>query len=147
VSAPAELRFHHFGLAAADPARACAFVTQLGYRCSTALFDPLQNVHLQWCEREGTPPIEIVSPAHDGGPLTRILASQPSSFYHLCYEVDVVTADVLVALREGGARIVTVVEPLPAILFGGRRVSFHMVQGLGLIELLEARSVVIEAGA
>lgn len=137
----AAFSFHHFGLAAVDPVRATAFVAQLGYHCSSAVFDPLQNVHLRWCECDCAPAIEIVSPAERDGPLGRILIDQPSSFYHLCYEIEVTTTDALDTLRVGGARVVTVLAPLPAVLFDGRNVSFHMVQGFGLIELLEAEGV------
>lgn len=135
------LRFHHFGLAATDPARAAAFVVRLGYDCGPSVFDPLQNVHLRWCERKGAPAVEIVSPADNEGPLGRILAGQASSFYHLCYEIDVDTATALESLRADGSRIITVVGPLPAVLFDGRRVSFHAVQGFGLVELLESAAV------
>lgn len=141
MRALAGFHFHHFGLAAVDPVRATAFVTQLGYHCSTVLFDPLQNVHLRWCECDGAPAVEIVSPTDRDGPLGRILTDRPSSFYHLCYEIEVTTTDALLTLRAGGARVVTVLAPLPAVLFDGRNVSFHMVQGFGLIELLEAEGV------
>jgi hypothetical protein len=65
------------------------------------------------------------------------LAEQPSSFYHLCYEIVGETAAALDALRADGTRVVTVVAPVPAVLFGGRKVSFHTVRGFGLLELLE----------
>ena len=134
----AGLRFHHFGLAAAQPVRAEAMLRQLGYRCGEAVHDPLQDVLLRWCTHETAPAVEIVSPVGEGGPLTRLLAAQPSSFYHLCWETDLGCEATLAAMQAAGLRAVTVREPLPAVLFGGRRVSFHMVQGFGLIELLES---------
>ncbi len=33
--------------------------------------------------------------------------------------------------------------PTPAVLFGGERVSFYMVDGLGLIEIIEGTGVAI----
>ena len=137
MNAQAGFRFHHYGLAAADPAAAAAFATKLGYVCGPVLFDPLQDVHLRWCEHAMSAPLEIVSPASPDGPLKRILAEQPSSFYHLCYEIPGDTATALAALRADGTRVATVVAPIPAVLFGGRRVSFHMVRNFGLLELLE----------
>lgn len=137
MKALAGFRFHHFGLAATDPAKAAEFATRLGYSCGPEVFDPLQDVRLRWCEHPLSPSLEIVSPASPNGPLKRILLDHPSSFYHLCYEISDDTAVALDTLRADGARVVTVVGPVPAVLFGGRRVSFHVVYGFGLLELLE----------
>lgn len=131
------LRFHHFGLAARNPARAVEFLRALGYSCAEPIHDPLQGVDLRWCTRADAPPVEIVSAVGDQGPLASILAEQGTSFYHLCYETAGTTASAIDLMRSQGVRVLTVREPLPAILFGGRLVSFHMVQGFGLIELVE----------
>ena len=141
MNGDAGLKFHHLGLAALDPQSAVAFVRQLGYTCATPILDPLQNVYLRWCEKSGAPSIEIVSPTETDGPLATILASHPTSFYHICYEVDSSSDEVLNSLSSAGLRVLTVLPPTPAILFGGRLVSFHFVRGFGLIELVQ--SVVI----
>lgn len=133
-------RLHHFGLAAAHPDRAVRALQGLGYVERRAVWDPLQRVHLRWCEREGDVAVEVVTPGGEGGPLDRILAEQASSFYHLCYEISNGLEDALAGLQATGSRAVTVVPPTSAVLFGGRKVSFHMVQGLGLIELLHPPS-------
>lgn len=137
MNALAGFRFHHFGLAAVDPVKAAEFAVRLGYSCGPEIFDPLQDVRLRWCEHALSPSLEIVSPASPAGPLKRILLDQPSSFYHLCYEISNDTATALDVLRVDGVRVVTVVAPLPAVLFDGRLVSFHIVHGFGLLELLE----------
>lgn len=130
--------FHHFGLAARDPARAEAFLRSLGYHCSAPLVDELQGVELRWCTKEGAPPVEVVSSGPEGeGPLTRILMEQGTSFYHLCFEIPAGLDDALARLAATGIRSVTVRGRLPAVLFGGRLVSFHMVQGFGLVEFIE----------
>lgn len=131
------MRFHHLGLAARDPDRAQTMVEATGYACDRPVFDPLQRVMLRWCTKAGEPAIEIVSPADNDGPLANVLADHPTSFYHLCYEVEGDTAAAVEAMRAWGLRLVTVLQPTPAILFGGRLVSFHVVQGFGLVELLE----------
>ena len=141
MSALSGFRFHHFGLAAADPEVAAIFAAKLGYKCGPAVFDPLQDVYLRWCEHAVSPPLEIVSPASPDGPLKHILAEQPSSFYHLCFEISGDTAAALDILRADGTRVVTVLAPLPAVLFGGRKVSFHKVRGFGLLEFLEPAHV------
>lgn len=138
MSALPGLAFHHFGLAAREPERAAAFLAATGYRCGDVVHDPLQGVDLRWCERAGSPSVEIVSPTPAGdGPLASVLAAQGTSFYHLCYEIDDSLDVVLARLQSEGIRLVTVRAPLPAVLFGGRRVSFHVARGFGLVELLE----------
>src|SRR5690606_30800824 len=115
--------FHHFGLAARDPARAEAFLRSLGYHCSAPLVDELQGVELRWCTKEGAPPVEVVSSGPEGeGPLTRILMEQGTSFYHLCFEIPAGLDDALARLAATGIRSVTVRGRLPAVLFGGRLV-------------------------
>lgn len=136
------LRLHHFGLAARDPARAEAFLAAQGFTCEHNVYDPLQDVFLRWCERSESTPVEIVTPSQNDGPLARVLSQQGSSFYHLCYEVDWPLDEAVLKIREAGMRIITVRPAMPAVLFGGRCVSFHVIQGFGLVELLEAESVV-----
>lgn len=131
------LLFHHFGLAASNPGKAVEFLRALGYSCAEPVQDPLQGVDLRWCTRADAPPVEIVSSGDDPGPLASILAEQGTSFYHLCYETAGTTVSAIDLMRSQGIRVLTVREPLPSILFGGRLVSFHMVQGFGLIELVE----------
>lgn len=133
-----KLKFHHFGLAARDSEQAANFVQLSGYSCGAPVFDPLQNVFLRWCEKEREPSVEIVSPAGCDGPLANILAAQPTSFYHLCYETELDSRCMVESMRESGLRIITVASPKPAVIFQGRNVSFHLVHGFGLIELLES---------
>jgi methylmalonyl-CoA/ethylmalonyl-CoA epimerase len=132
------LKFHHFGLAARDPKQAANFLQLSGYDCSVPIFDPVQNVFLRWCQKQGTPSVEIISPTGSEGPLANILASQTTSFYHLCYEIDLGSSSMVESMRKCGLRIVTVMPPKPAVIFEGRKVSFHIVYGFGLVELLES---------
>lgn len=135
------LNLHHFGLGSKDEAATCKILENLGYSVSQRVRDELQQTDLVWCTRNGQPPVEVVLPIDSAGPLKAVLANQGTSFYHLCFECDGTLDDTLSELRERGTRIITVREPLPAILFGGRRVSFHIAQGFGLIELLEGAGV------
>lgn len=135
------LRFHHFGLAAREPDRALAFLSAMDYSCGESVWDPVQGVTLNWCEKPDAPAVEVVSPSESGeGPLASVLAAQGTSFYHLCYEIDVALDRMLSQMASRGMRLVTVRPPLPAVLFGGRKVSFHVARGFGLIEILESPS-------
>ena len=43
------------------------------------------------------------------------------------------------AIKRSGNRMVQIAAPQPAVLFGHRSVSFHMIKGFGLIEIIHGR--------
>ena len=133
-----DLKFHHFGLATRDAEETRRMLTLLGYELAEPIFDPLQNVNLIWCEQPSMPAIEVVYPSDTPGPLDSYLAEFPQLVYHLCY----VAPDIQIAadeIKSAGQRLLTVVAPQPAVLFGGREVAFYLAKGLGLIEILEEK--------
>lgn len=135
----AGLSFHHFGLAARDPARAAAFLRALGYEVGALVRDRLQGVDLALSTHASMPSVEIVAPLGEGGPLASWLRKEAEMLYHVCFEV----ADrdgALGAMALAGSRVLTISPPTPAVLFAGRLVSFHRVSGFGLVELLDARA-------
>ena len=84
------------------------------------------------------PDVEIISPAEGEGPLDKLLARQPDGLvYHMCYA----SADLdrsLEALEEDDQlSVYSISPPKEAILFGGKRVSFYLVEGVGLIEIID----------
>jgi hypothetical protein len=89
------------------------------------------------CEGASLPAVEIISPATGKSPVDGLLSRHPAGLvYHLCFS----TADLATTLREleaAGVHASCVLPPKPAVLFQGRLVSFHMVNGFGLIEILE----------
>ena len=80
--------------------------------------------------------MEVVHPASSPGPLDAILSGGGESFYHFCYETPDL-AGTLASFKSSGHRVVCVSSRKPAVLFGGRFVSFYRVKGFGLVELLE----------
>lgn len=130
------LRFHHFGLAARQPERARAFLHGLGYAVGQTVFDPEQNVNLIMGAHPVMPDVEIISPGPEAGPVDQILKEHSGIVYHLCFETDDLAAT-LDALAADGVGVLTVSRPRPAVLFDERRVSFYLVRGFGLIEILE----------
>lgn len=136
----AGLSFHHHGLALRDDRDALVFLGLLGYSCGEKLRDPRQNVDLRLCTHPTMPAVEIVMPGPGEGPLDAIVRRHAQLIYHTCYTVDSRDA-VLGQLEDVGLRLVEVLPPTPAVLFGGRAVSFHTVLGVGLVELLDAAAV------
>jgi len=131
------LQFHHFGLAVADPGEAFRYLLALGYSEGNAVFDPLQRVNLAIRHHPAMPDVEVIWPGDGPSPIDRMIKGSGTLIYHLCYE----SADpdaALAALEAAGIETVLVSPPKPAVLFAGREVSFHMVPGFGLIELLHS---------
>jgi catechol 2,3-dioxygenase-like lactoylglutathione lyase family enzyme len=131
------LAFHHLGLAVRRPQEAQLFLSAMGYRLGETVLDPGQNVHLMMCTHETEPEVEIIWPSDTKGPIDGLTQRHPAGIvYHICYVTDDLAA-ALAALEKAGLRIVCVSPPKPAPLFGGRKVSFYNVVGIGLIEILE----------
>jgi methylmalonyl-CoA/ethylmalonyl-CoA epimerase len=130
------LHFHHLGLATKNTSLAQEFLKGLGYRSDIQVYDPLQKVNLVMCWHDRMPAVEIIFPSKEKGPLDGLLSKRPEGIvYHMCYESD----DILNSLAEmeaAGLRVMEIAPPTPAILFGNREVSFYMVTGVGLIEII-----------
>jgi catechol 2,3-dioxygenase-like lactoylglutathione lyase family enzyme len=130
------LDFHHLGLAVASRRDAVAFLTALGYETGEAVYDPLQKVNLMMCTHASHPAVEIIWPGEEKSPLEGLIRTRTAGvIYHICYETADLAA-VLAELEELGIRMVCKAPPQPAILFGGRPVSFYEAVGIGLIEII-----------
>ena len=129
-----DIEFHHFGLAVREFSEALRFHQNLGYRCSDPLVDPMQDVELIMCVSDRYPAVELIRPTSDNSPVVGYLKKGDATFYHLCYEVD--DADSIGMLFPDN-RAICVSKPKPAILFDNRLVSFYLVRGVGLIEVLQ----------
>jgi hypothetical protein len=131
------LVFHHLGLAVRRPKDAVAFTSSLGYQIGETVFDREQNVNLIMCTHEIQPAVEIIWPANSKGPVHGLIDRHPTGvIYHVCYATDDLSA-ALAGLKKSGLDAVCVCPPKRAALFGGRKVSFYNVVGIGLVEILE----------
>jgi methylmalonyl-CoA/ethylmalonyl-CoA epimerase len=131
------LRFHHLGLAVKAPRPAEVFLRAQGYALGAWVHDPVQRVDLSFCIHPAEPAVEVICPSKgdEDGPLRTILRTSDSLIYHACYQ----TGDLdgtLRAIHAQGLRALPVSTRKPAVLFGGKEVSFYMVQGIGLVEFL-----------
>ena len=136
--------FHHIGLAVRDFAAAREFYALQGYHCDVPVTDPLQDVELLFCTKTGSPSVELVKPLHERSPVANHLKQQSECFYHVCFEV----SELLAALKTvyGVRRYLCVSPPKPAVLFGGRHVSFYYSRGIGLVEFLEPAKAAQDGG-
>ena len=131
------LRFHHLGLAVRQPEPALRFLKGLGYEIGEPVFDSRQNVNLVMCAHETMPDVEVICPAQGESPIDGILQRHDAMIYHSCFVTENLEVS-LDAMTQAGHRLFCVSPPTEAVLFRGRRVSFHRVRGFGTIEIIEA---------
>jgi Glyoxalase/Bleomycin resistance protein/Dioxygenase superfamily len=132
------LAFHHLGLAVKDREPAGLFLTGLGYRIGPTILDPLQNVHLSMCAHDRMPDVEIISPADGPGPLDKLLTSHKEGLvYHVCYTSSDLDGSLEALESEERFSVRPIAPPKEAVLFGGKRVSFYLIDGIGLIEIID----------
>jgi hypothetical protein len=132
---PVGFSFHHFGLAVRSPASAFQYLKTIGYREGLEVFDPLQRVNVAMRHHVEMPDVEVIWPGTGPSPIDNLIERNGSMIYHLCYLAS--EADrALAALTAAGLRIRTISSPQPAVLFGGKRVSFYYIDGVGLIEII-----------
>ena len=128
------LRFHHLGLAVAGPDQAFRFLAALAYRPGAQTFDPLQNVNLAMRHHASLPDVEVIWPGDGPSPIDQMI-KRGNMIYHMCFETDAADASIA-AMEADGLNVFSLGTPKPARLFGGVPVSFHRVDGLGLIEFI-----------
>lgn len=132
----ADLKFHHYGLALSKEDEALKLLLAMGFTAGQKVYDPLQNVHVRLLTHANKPTVEFIMPGEGGSPIEALIKKHNEMFYHSCYE----TANLdqtLSGLEALGLRVVCLSERKPAVLFGGRHVSFYKVFGFGILEFLE----------
>ncbi|WP_409190091.1 VOC family protein [Bradyrhizobium sp. RDM4] len=134
------LAFHHLGLAVTSPEEAFRYLALLGYTAGNQVFDPLQRVNLAMRHHPTMPDVEVIWPGDGPSPIDKLISKTGAMIYHLCYTCPN-AEDALGELEAAGIDIVMVSAPTPAVLFDGRKVSFHHVSGFGLIEILQTEEL------
>lgn len=125
--------FHHVGYATASIERELPIFGLLGYSAEGEAFtDPTQGVRGLFLAGPG-PRIELLESLSDSTTLAPWLANGVR-MYHLAYTVPDIDAAVAWA-RSQRARVT--VEPVAAVAFAGRRISFVMFRNGLLIEFIE----------
>jgi len=126
--------FHHVGIAVHSIEETANRYKDLGYSLTETIKEPIQNVYLAFLKKEGSPLLELVQPVDKTSPVSTILKKVGVSSYHFCYESN----DLLKTIEELENRNYKVlVEPIKAVAFNNRKISFLYHLDVGLIELLE----------
>ncbi|MBA4156922.1 MAG: VOC family protein [Gemmatimonadetes bacterium] len=133
------MKLHHVGVIvpAIEPALEHYRAVLQMEPTTAAVYDPIQDAKLIMIEPPGGGPgIELIEPASPASPVAK-QAGGGGGLAHVCYEVDDIEAEVA---RQRQAGALTVQAPVPAVLFGGRRVAFLYLRTKHLIEMVEADS-------
>jgi len=138
-AALADLKFNHIALSVRQDNDALLMLEFLGYSIGDRIYDPLQNVYMRLCTAPECPSVEVILPGDQGkSPIDLIISKYDELIYHTCYETRDL-AKTLDCIEKTGLRCMPLSERKPAVLFGGRHVSFYKIVGWGIIELLESR--------
>ncbi len=123
------MKLHHIGVACKDIDGEIAAISKIHQviEQSAKVFDAEQDAELVLLTLIDGTRIELVS-----GRQVEIFVKKNISYYHLCYEVADIDAEIERLVGEGA---LLVSPPKPAVLFDGRKVAFLNVS-YGLIELL-----------
>ena len=134
-------KFHHIGVAVKDLDATASVYEQGGYKRSSSIFDPVQNVNICWLTKEGMPIVELLAPVDEQSPVNKTLEKNGVTPYHTCYVVESIE-EAVAELRK--QKYVMVSKPAEAVAFCGSRVCFLFNKNVGLIELVEAPANIIE---
>jgi methylmalonyl-CoA/ethylmalonyl-CoA epimerase len=133
-----DLNLHHIGIAVKDIAQATAdYQRRLGCELEGGVIhDPVQTAFIQFLRLRGdTVLIELVAP---DGPQSKLMnaVSKGGGLNHVCHS----TADIestCQSLRDEG--MVILLDPTPAVGFGGRRIAWLFGEDRVLTELVELK--------
>jgi methylmalonyl-CoA/ethylmalonyl-CoA epimerase len=135
---PVELpdsNFHHVGVACRDLDVEQRAFFALGYRAEGPDFDdPIQGVRGRFLVGPG-PRMELLVQRGEAATLTPWLR-KGVKLYHLAFEVGDTDGARRSVSAQGAKRVV---DPVPAVAFGGRRIEFWMLPNLLLIEFIETK--------
>ena len=134
-------KFHHIGFAVKDTDATASVYEQGGYKRSSSVFDPIQNVNICWLTKEGAPIVELLAPVDELSPVNKSLEKVGVSPYHCCYVVHNIEEAVSELKRQ---RYIMVSKPAEAVAFCGSRVCFLFNKNVGLVELVEAPAKITE---
>ena len=132
------MKFHHIGVAVFDFDKTLPFYEKQGYYKVIEIFDPEQNVEVCVLRHDTSPCIELLAPHDDNSPINNILKKTGVSPYHICYEVENIEESLMELKKD---RFLPVSKPKVSNAFDNHRVCFLIKKDIGLIEIIEKRSV------
>lgn len=135
------MKIDHIGYLVDNIEKGISVFESLGYhRITDVIIDDIEydghaprNVYLCFMENEGLR-IELVSPINEKSDVIKTLKRQGEGPYHICYQTNNLTEEVLRLKKESW---IIIKQPEKAVAFNYAKVSFLFKKGAGLIELVE----------
>lgn len=128
------MKFHHIGVAVKSIEQTASVYVLGGYKKSSIIYDPHQNVSICWLTKEGMPTIELLQPVDGKSPVNKILEKNGVTPYHVCYVVENIEQSIIGMKK---LKYVVVSKPVEAVAINGSKVSFLFNKNVGLVELVE----------
>ena len=125
------MRFHHIGYVVSSIEqyeRGLLFDEKI-----TEVFDPIQKAKLALYKNFGISYIELIEPTEPSSFTWNALQKNGNHFHHLCYETD--NMDELTRLQQQ-SRWINILEPVPAVLFDNRLVTFYFTRNRQIVEFI-----------
>ena len=128
------MKIDHIGYAVKRIDRALTSFEKLGFTFEPTIDDVYRNVKLAFGEKDGYR-IELVAPLDkkQKSPVDQYLENAIGTPYHICYQSGDLDNEIK-QLESQGFKII--IEPKPAVAFGGKRVVFLINIGFGLMEIV-----------
>lgn len=129
------MKIDHVGYAVKRMDRALRSFGELGFNFEPVIEDTDRNIRIAFGKKDGYQ-VELICPLdkEKESPVDVYLGGVGFTPYHICYQSEDLDAEVE-RLKQQGFRVV--LEPRPAVAFGGKRVVFLMELGVGLLEIVE----------
>jgi len=126
------MKFHHIGIACGNIDEEIANISKIHAIIDRGptVFDKEQNAELVLLTLADGTNIELIA-----GKKVEMLLKKNITYYHLCFEVEDINAEIQ-RLLNAGAFLIS--PPKPALLFNNRQVAFLNVS-YGMIELLNSK--------
>tara|TARA_B100000287_G_scaffold428494_1_gene480009 strand:- start:605 stop:988 length:384 start_codon:yes stop_codon:yes gene_type:complete len=127
------MKIHHLGIACLSIEKTIKYLENIfpNITFKDILYDPIQNAYLTISDKYDGMRFELIQ-----GEKIEKFVSKNVPLYHICFEVQDIEKEVNFLKKEGG---IIISNPVPAILFNGRKVSF-IYTDIGIVELLEAKN-------
>jgi len=97
------------------------------------IFDPLQNAKMALYKNYSNSYIELIEPINSKAFTWNSLIKNKNHFHHLCYEVG--SYDILTSFVSS-YKLITILKPIPSLLFDNKYVCFFYSRNRQIIEFL-----------
>ena len=126
------LKFHHTGIIVSN---LHDFESKLIFeKKMLEVFDPIQQAYLALYKNFGNTFLELIQPiGKESFTWNFIQKNGNFGYHHLCYEVnDWITLKQII----GKYRLITILDPIPALLFDGKMVTFFYTRNKTIVEFI-----------